>query len=265
MRIIIAAAALLSALCLACPTSAADLKAPPVVRGDPQPVVPAYTWAGFYAGFNAGYGAENTAPTNSAGGNDVVSSAFAGLAPNNLANAPRGALVGGQFGYNWQMGTLVVGLEERLDWTWVNNQSTSGSSVAGQGTGSSSLAQSISWLSMSNVKLGYSPAQHFMAYVTGGFAAAGVKTSDQTAVVTAGPSYTGSQFLDQARVGWNAGLGFEFAINSSWSLQADGRYVDLGTPGGTYLTGATAGAPLTINYSDPTRIYIGTVGLNYKF
>ncbi len=267
IRRIVFLAAGLTALCLA-PARAADMPpaANPVAVLKAQPVVPAFTWTGFYVGLNAGYGAQNTTQANTTSGSDAFGNLIAGLAPANLSNEPRGPVAGGQFGYNYQWNWALLGLEEQIDWANINNTSSTGSSVVGI-TGSSSVGQNVDWLSFTNVRLGIVPSQHFVAYATGGLAVGGVKTSAASSIVVPGTAtLAGSQSIDQTRVGWDAGLGVEFAINSNWTLRADARYYDLGTPTGSFSTnGAVGVAPLGINFSDPTKGYIGTAGVNFKF
>jgi outer membrane immunogenic protein len=247
------------------PVYAADLPAiPPVLKAPVAVNVPNFNWSGIYVGGNAGYGAQPTQSSNgvSGTGGDAI---FAGLAPANISNSPRGPMVGGQIGYRYQNGAFVFGIEEQLDWANITNQSSTGSTVPGL-SGSSQIGQSIDWISFSNLTLGLSPASHWMAYATGGLAVGGVKTNSSAAVSADGTTLAGSQSIDQTRVGWDAGFGVEFAVNSNWTVRADAKYYDLGTPSGAFSTnGATGVAPLSINFSDPTKGYIGTLGLNYKF
>ena len=93
MRAIIAAAA---SLILSGNALAADF------AWQPAPYAATSSWSGFYFGFNAG------------GGQAIVGHDYS------LLNAPafasldqtlRGAIGGGQIGYNWQTGPAVFGLE----------------------------------------------------------------------------------------------------------------------------------------------------------
>src|SRR3954453_3587022 len=61
------------------------------------PVVPVFTWTGFYVGVNAGYG----------WGNDENPR----LGPLNRGNDDGGFVGGAQLGYNYQMGMFVLGAE----------------------------------------------------------------------------------------------------------------------------------------------------------
>ena len=93
---------------LGTPVFAADmaLKAPP-----PAPA-PAWSWTGFYVGLNAGYGVAND-PFN-----QVLSEpGFAATSSINSRVTPNGGLFGGQAGYNYQAGNIVVGVEGDIQWS----------------------------------------------------------------------------------------------------------------------------------------------------
>src|SRR5262249_22544196 len=86
--------------------SAADL--PPVYKAPPVVTAPAFSWTGFYVGGNIGYG-WGPGPTDIT---PLPSAAlFVNLLPQTLNADPRGVIGGGQFGFNYQAGALVWGLE----------------------------------------------------------------------------------------------------------------------------------------------------------
>lgn len=93
---------------LGAPAMAADM---PVKAAPPVTVVDVYSWTGFYIGgnFGAGWGRasyENTANTSFFG--DVAG-------PPGFSHRVKGALGGGQFGYNYQSGNIVFGVEATFD------------------------------------------------------------------------------------------------------------------------------------------------------
>ena len=70
-------------------------------KGPPRSVVSYYNWTGFYVGINGGYGCgDSTGFTNAAGGV--------------FGTSPKGGMVGGTLGYNWQTGAWVVRRRRRL-------------------------------------------------------------------------------------------------------------------------------------------------------
>jgi opacity protein-like surface antigen len=111
----LATASLLSCSVLGNPTFAADI---PVYKAPPP--APIYTWTGWYFGINTGYSIGADSTTQSA------TFASPALGANSLINttgtiAPRGWVLGGQTGYNWQFSHWVVvgaGVETRLWGGW---------------------------------------------------------------------------------------------------------------------------------------------------
>src|ERR671912_1712784 len=96
--------------------SAADLpaRAPP-----PAPVfsaVPVFTWTGFYAGVNAGWGwrDDDRAPVFLAPGPGIPAGLAGTLVFSN--NNDGGFTGGGQIGYNYQIGSFVVGVETDIQY-----------------------------------------------------------------------------------------------------------------------------------------------------
>src|SRR5215470_6587627 len=77
----------------ACSAFADGLPAPPPAY---EPAV--YSWSGFYFGVNGGYGWAS--------------------ATGNYGNVSgSGAIAGGQIGFNWQTGKLVLGMEVDSQWS----------------------------------------------------------------------------------------------------------------------------------------------------
>nr|WP_134495769.1 outer membrane beta-barrel protein [Microvirga pakistanensis] len=90
--------------------SAADL---PAREAPPAPIIapaPIFTWTGFYAGVNAGWGWRS---------DDSESVVIGGAVPGTLFfdNNDDGGFVGGaQIGYNYQIGSFVIGIETDIQW-----------------------------------------------------------------------------------------------------------------------------------------------------
>jgi opacity protein-like surface antigen len=102
---------LVAATVLSSAAVAADL---PVKAFAPLPPQP--SWSGFYVGLNGGY-SFGSASYSQAGG--FTSTAFGSNFPLYSAghNSLKGALAGGQAGYNWQVSNRwLFGLE--ADWQW---------------------------------------------------------------------------------------------------------------------------------------------------
>ena len=105
-----AAAALIVATAVT--AQAADL---PTWKEAPAPVFvpPPFTWTGFYVGLNAG-GIWNSG-SRSATLYDPGITFLSGYFPGGIGNNNSGFIGGGQAGYNWQTGALVLGVETDFD------------------------------------------------------------------------------------------------------------------------------------------------------
>ncbi len=125
---------------------AADIPRP-VYKGV-RSVIAYYNWTGFYAGINAGYGWG-------------TSDWSLGPLATAVSNSPKGFLVGGTLGYNYQTGSFVWGLEGDIAWSDVN-----GSVNCGLGL---TCETANRWFGTARGRLGYA-FDRFMPYVTGGAA-----------------------------------------------------------------------------------------------
>jgi len=157
---------------------------------------------------------------------------------------PSGAIAGGQFGYNWQRGRFVLGIE--LD---IGYQGMSGTKLD-PGSGGSTLSGLNSGFYGDIVgRLGYA-TDRYLVYALGGYAL----TNGQAFVNDAnlGPSFTGS--FDS---GWTVGAGAEYRLNPSFSLKAEYKHFDFGTQN-VILPGNFA-------YSNALTADSVTFGVNFLF
>jgi len=203
---------------LATPAFAADMpvKAPP-----PAPVVAPPLWTGFYAGLNLGYSwgkADSSATLNGA---QIFSDSL----------DVNGVIGGGQLGYNWQTGNVVLGIEADIQASGQKGDKSAAFSflVPGIGTASetTSYENKLTYLGTVRGRLGYA-FDSWLLYVTGGWAY-GHETLDATAAVTLN-AVTGTAAVSYStnRSGWTVGGGVEMALNRNWSWKAEYLYVDLG-------------------------------------
>lgn len=213
---------------VATPALAADVPAP-IYKG-PAPVyqAPAFSWTGFYLGINGGYGfgKSNWSSTATSGSID-----------------PQGALIGATLGYNWQIGSWVLGAEADADATWISGDTTGGTGLCAGGIGCDSHN---TWLGTARARIGYA-WDKVMPYITGGGAFGNVKMS---------PNTGGSE--SDTRFGWTGGAGVEYAYDRSWSAKLEYLYTDLGT---ATCSAATCGVDTDVTY----KANIVRAGLNYRF
>ena len=211
--------ALMSAQCAV----AADLSVAPLYKAPPPAVAPAYNWSGFYLGINGGGGWGHS--------NWDTSSDRIGLS---------GGLVGGTAGYNWQIGSAVLGLEGDID--WANLKGTSSSTLCPAG-----CSTSDTWLSTVRGRAGYAFGG-VLPYLTGGLAVGDIRAAT--------PGFAGAS---NTSAGWTAGGGIEFGLTGNWSAKAEYLYVDLGK----FNCGTACNGLPTDNVSMHDNVV--RAGVNYRF
>lgn len=244
----------------------------------PAAAVPAFHWAGLYAGVNAGYGT-NRGDVNinpeSVNANIAV---LSGLSPTALSVRDAGFLGGGQIGYNWQTGGLVWGVETDLDWAQIGGSTANsfggpitvavpGGTVTFPGGVTTTVDKNISWLGTTRGRIGTLASDNLLLYFTGGVAYGGAELAfDQRLAGLDCPfnltCSTGA--VSKTKVGWTAGAGFEYAVTDRATLKAEYLYVDLGS---VSLTSSDTGghfAPFIYGVNTKFMDSIVRVGLNYK-
>jgi outer membrane immunogenic protein len=205
--------ALLLAICAAvcCADFAAATELNYLPAPSPAPDKPG--WAGFYFQ-NKSPGASDAAPW-------TALDSSKGFASPNLTAAP----VNENFGYNFQSGNLVFGLEGSLAAANFDGRFTSPYLPA-----AGAWTPNMNWLGTVTGRVGYSFGQ-WLPYVKGGFAAADVGSQLQGA-----PTGAFSQGTELG--GWTGGVGLEYQISPKLSLGLEYLYTDLSA-------GANSGAPIT--------------------
>ncbi|KFG69274.1 outer membrane protein [Microvirga sp. BSC39] len=161
--------------------SAADL---PMRAAPPAPIIaaaPIFTWTGFYVGVNAGYGWSDDDFDSVALADDDNDGGFVG---------------GAQVGYNYQIGSFVVGLEGDIQYADFGRE---GAFVVG---GTTYDIDNSDWFGTVRARAGVA-FDRALIYATGGFA-----------------------FADEAN-GWTVGGGVEYAFTNNLSAKIEGLYVNL--------------------------------------
>jgi len=236
--------------------SAADLP----VRAAPPPIiaaVPVFTWTGFYIGGNLGAGWRDS-------NDDPVILTGPGI-PGGLAG---GTLIfgnnndatftgGGQIGYNYQIGSFVIGAEADIQGIDSGNNSNAvfipgpgftGTFVPGE------FENGADWWGSARLRAGVA-FDRFLVYATGGLA----YTEDNT--------------------GWALGGGVEWAMPVNWfgssavTLGLEGLWVSIDQdddsatrPIGTFTP--VAGAPVNVflpRSNDEQDFFVARAKLNFKF
>lgn len=284
---------------------AADL---PSRRPPPVPfvAVPVFTWTGFYIGVNAGYGFSDSqrestfTAVNVAGANAPLGRPTSGGL---FGNTSRDGFVGGgQLGYNYQIGSFVIGVEADAQYTdfgntrrggnfatYNANGNLIGAPVAGQPGNvaffnNNSLGTRSDYFGTVRGRVGYA-FDRVLVYGTGGFAyrdtgsrndgfvngAALVGTGFYNSAVAnvlgnvATPSFTRRRLED---TGYAVGGGVEYAFTPNVTAKIEGLYVNFGDnnrTGGTVGVTNTGSAVVRTGSRQSDDFVVVRAGLNYKF
>jgi outer membrane immunogenic protein len=209
--------------------AAADLprRSAPVAPAPVVAAIPVFTWTGFYAGVNGGYafgeGSRRLIDTTT-GATAVVS------------GDDEGFIGGGQVGFNYQIGTFVVGLETDIQYADLGGEdqfTVGGTTFRTRG--------SDNYFGTLRGRAGLA-FDRFMVYGTGGLA-----YGDVGSFGTEG-------------VGWTAGGGVEYAFTNNITAKVEGLYVSLDRNNDAYVIGGNSFTPRGNEEFGLVR-----AGLNFKF
>ena len=218
--------AALFAVVLVAPAHAADVGNRMVTKA-PAYVGPSYNWTGLYVGGHIGYGW---------GDRDWTFPATGVAASHDIS----GFLGGGQLGYNYQVGSTVLGVEGDISWT-----NADGSSICGV----NACASKLDWISTVTGRLGYTWGPGLL-YAKGG----GAFARDHYDLSLGGANVGTAS---QTKSGWTVGLGLEYMLAPNWTAKAEYNYVDLGTNS----TALSNGTPVDVDQ----KAHLLKFGVNYKF
>jgi outer membrane immunogenic protein len=169
-----------------------------------------------------------------------------------------GPAIGGGFGFNWQSGQWVAGLETDLSWTDIKGDTT-----CGLGTNCGTKIEALGTVrARLGMLLGGAPAYSGMptkaapvvvnygplVYVTGGFAYARVHAWDDFS-----PS-SGTKWAP----GWTVGGGAEWKLTGNWTAKLEYLYVDLQRK---HIFDIVPGTPEFVD----ANMHVVRFGLSYQF
>ena len=236
---------------------AADL---PHLKDAPVVVLPQGSpWRGFYAGVNAGGvfdAANGQGPTSTFW--DPSLPFGSGVSPNVAfmptgANASgSGALGGGQVGYNYQMGPVLIGAEADIAVTSVSGGSKQGAALYASPFSGGALVPaaplntaqaSLPYVGTLRGRAGYLVTPTLLLHTTAGFAYDGV---DAWGVAN-------------TRAGWTVGAGAEWMFAQNWSAKLEYLFADISGGG---ISGGWSGN-YDANFHPQMNILRG--GVNYHF
>ena len=216
---------------------------------------PVYDWSGFYIGISGG---------GSVGGSNHFDPNGAAFTADGLS--VKGGMVGGTAGYNWQMGSFVLGFEGDLSWVdeyGSHNDNNGVGAPAGPfgGPGGTSFFadpgfQSFTketWLGTARVRAGYA-VNNLLFYGTGGWAGAGIEAGMKSTVNNA-LIFSSTSMHN----GWTAGGGLEWGFAPSWSAKFELLYTKFDSAG--FVTALGDGTRSAVTFDD----WVFRAGINYRF
>lgn len=220
----------LGALALPSAALAADLavKAPPLTP-------PVYDWSGLYVGGFGGYGFGNHNINNATG-----QVGFADFTANFESQGPFG---GGEIGYNFMLGNLLLGVE--ADGAGANIRGNDNFALGWND------ANRLNWVASVRARSGIT-VDRLLLFFTGGWAFGDIDHTNTNPGV-------GVDAFTSHRNGWTAGGGLAYAITDNLIAKIEYRYYGLGT---YHRDAPTNGAlPYTVANTYSTVL----LGLDLKF
>jgi outer membrane immunogenic protein len=209
------------------------------------PVLPIYSWTGFYIGGNLGAAWTQGKVSDSVG--------------DSWSNSQQAVFTaGGQVGANYQFNWLVVGLEADFDWLANNHNSSNTIDTAGHAL---QFSANNRWIATVAGRVGVA-ADNWLFYAKAGGGWVGVSSPTVTDVTT-GNSISFSN--SNSTSGWLAGGGIEWGFAPNWTARLEYDFLGLSSQNFTVVAPSFPGingAVLNVNNRDVQTL---TVGVNYLF
>jgi outer membrane immunogenic protein len=221
---------------------AADM-AVPYYKAPPPPIS---TWTGFYVGGNIGY----------SWGRETNSWDFLGFPVGGETQTLNGVIGGGQWGFNWQKGNWVFGMEGDFQGSGERGTGTFGFGPIPVALLSFTDAQSLTWFGTDRGRIGFLATPNILLYGTGGVAYGHLNSSYTLNVIGFPLANIGTS---ETRAGWTAGAGIEGKLGSNWTAKLEYLHIDLGSLNSNFSVVSIPIAGLNQRFTDD----LVRVGVNY--
>lgn len=216
------------------------------------------SWTGGYIGVVGGYGwGESDFSADVIDGTDGVT--VLGTLDDSID--VEGFLIGGQLGYDYDMGNgLVLGVAGDWSWSGMDGDLCVDLDTCEPAEIDDSYATAdVNWLATVRARAGFTTGS-MLFYGTGGLAIAEAEAGATFIDGSTDPDRSDSN----THLGWVIGAGAEFKMTESMSLGAEYLHVDLGSQ--DYALRGEGGAGTTDLLSDSDlRLDIVRASLNYRF
>ena len=232
-----------------------------------------FNWTGFYVGGQFGGGwSSNWRGT----ANPLPNPVAFGALPLTFSQNGGGVIGGGQIGYNWQFAPAwVAGMEADLSAASINARTVTpaltlagtpfvgAADCPGIQVCTSFLARRLESLGTIRGRHGYT-WDHWLAYVTGGFAYGRIHYSANYEVCCQHPAS-----FSNMKTGFTAGGGLEYALGgpwAHWTIRGEYLFVQLGGASATITQQSPPDPAFAMKYGwGHTDLHIARVALSYKF
>jgi outer membrane immunogenic protein len=242
-KLLAAGAGLVAMLTLPPAAGAADL---PVLPPAPPLIHAYFNWTGFYLGGNFGLTQANDLWTDA-------------ILLRNFSTGTNNArfILGGQAGFNYQVGRLVVGVEGDAD--WITNNNNIGATIPTP-IGTLVVVNNDTWISTLAARFGFA-LDRVLFY---GKAGGGWVGNNGFLVTNQATRSAFAGFGSNTASGWLAGAGVEYAVTNGWSAKLEYNYI--GLSGRSFTVAPTApflaGDTFTIGTHNVQTVKLG---FNYLF
>ncbi|BAM90014.1 putative outer-membrane protein [Bradyrhizobium oligotrophicum S58] len=214
--------------------SAADMAARPYTKAPPM-IATINDWSGFYLGINGGYGSSRNCWTLADGRAEGCHNATGGT-------------VGGQFGYRWQMNSVVFGLEAQGNWADLTGNNITPLFAPDRNR------SKITAFGLFTGQIGYS-FDNVLLYAKGGAAVTDTKYEIFSGVINTVLATTTVH-----KWGASVGAGVEYAFAPNWSVGFEYDHLFMGNTNVPFRGAVFA---QTDNIKQDVDLF--TARLNYRF
>jgi len=165
-------------------------------------------------------------------------------------------------------GPFVLGLE--TDFNFLGGSPSAADGMVGPGglTETTTLKSDVDWFGTLRARVGYAVQDNVLIYGTGGLAYGRVEHTLADDCVGCGTTLfnlgTFKQSDQSTRVGWTAGGGAEYRLDSNWSLRGEALFVDLGTTTQEYVVTTTLGTATALTKWED-EFWVARFGASYRF
>jgi outer membrane immunogenic protein len=242
-------------VCLPASAMAADLAARMPVKA-PPPVAAVFSWTGFYIGGHVGYGWGRS--RTDVGLPDALDCG-GGASCESIAYDTNGAFGGAYIGYNWQVNSLVFGLE--AEGGYLGAKATVFSTIATDHR----FETTYGGYGAFTGRLGFA-VDRVLFYGKGGLAVAQIRNEALDDFPNPDPEHIGRS--DTTRFGWAVGGGMEYAITNNWIVRGEYLYMGFDNKRVFDLGDGSGGVPPATDPSPYTfrdHLHTARLGLAYKF